>query len=257
MISKTLARKRIGAEPGFQWRGDEITRIEGLSDAVFAFAVTLLVVSLEVPKSFDDFYLAIKGLPAFAISFLLLMLIWHNQYTFFRRYGLQDTRTIVLTIGLLFVILFYVYPMKFLFSGIFTPIVDGLFPNSPKMKVTMVASVSDLANLMTLYHSGVIAVYGVFIFLYRHAFAQRKELELNEVECYDTKVSINESIFFVMLGGTGLIMAIIGTPLLTSISGIMYGPVCFVYFSYTGWKFGKKRNELLTKIENSPQNMPI
>ncbi len=28
---------------GFRWRGTEISRIEGLSDAVFAFAVTLLV----------------------------------------------------------------------------------------------------------------------------------------------------------------------------------------------------------------------
>jgi hypothetical protein len=37
-------------DDGFRWRGTEITRIEGLSDAVFAFAVTLPIVSLEVPK---------------------------------------------------------------------------------------------------------------------------------------------------------------------------------------------------------------
>src|SRR5438874_11915761 len=111
MISKTFAKKHIGAEPGFQWRGDEITRVEGLSDAVFAFAVTILVVSLEAPKSFDDLYAAVKGLPAFAMTFFLLMIIWYNQYKFFRRYGLQDMKTVVLTIILLFVILFYVYPL--------------------------------------------------------------------------------------------------------------------------------------------------
>src|SRR4051794_21568192 len=38
-------------EPGFRWRAAGIARIEGLSDAVFAFAVTLLVVSLEVPRT--------------------------------------------------------------------------------------------------------------------------------------------------------------------------------------------------------------
>jgi len=36
---------------GFRWRSHEITRVEGFSDAVFGFAVTLLIVSLEVPHT--------------------------------------------------------------------------------------------------------------------------------------------------------------------------------------------------------------
>ena len=108
----------------FRWRSHDISRIEALSDAVFAFAVTLLVVSLEVPKTFDELMHVMRGFGAFAICFTLLFVVWFNQYKFFRRYGLQDNVTLILNAMLLFVVLFYVYPLKFVFSflvNIFTP----------------------------------------------------------------------------------------------------------------------------------------
>src|SRR3954468_17033604 len=96
----------LGGEKHFRWRGGEITRLEGFSDAVIAFAVTLLVVSLEVPKTFDELLGTMSGFLAFGISFALLVLIWHAQYTWFRRYALDDVMTVVLNMTLLFVVLF-------------------------------------------------------------------------------------------------------------------------------------------------------
>ena len=111
MIREKMIEKDIGLGGKFRWRGHEISRIEGLSDAVFAFAITLLVVSLEVPKTFNELAETIHGFGAFAICFVLLFIVWYTQYKFFRRYGLQDTTTIVLNGALLFVVLFYVYPL--------------------------------------------------------------------------------------------------------------------------------------------------
>src|SRR5713101_2995080 len=116
MIREKLIDKGIGDNKKFRWRSHEISRIEGLSDGVFAFAVTLLVVSLEVPRTFAELMQTMRGFGAFAISFTLLFIVWFNQYKFFRRYGLQDNITVVLNGVLLFVVLFYVYPLKFVFT---------------------------------------------------------------------------------------------------------------------------------------------
>ena len=67
-------------------------RIEGFADAVFGFALTLLVVSLEVPNTFDELLATMRGFFAFAISGSLLYSVWFDHYRFFRRYGLQDTQ---------------------------------------------------------------------------------------------------------------------------------------------------------------------
>ena len=68
----------------------DVTRLEAFSDAAFAFALTLLVVSLDVPRSYDDLMRTMRGFPSFACCFALLVWIWHEHNMFFRRYGLQD-----------------------------------------------------------------------------------------------------------------------------------------------------------------------
>ena len=120
MIREKLIDKGVGDPRKFRWRSHEVSRIEALSDAVFAFAVTLLVVALEVPKTYDELMEVMRGFGAFAICFALLFVVWFNQYKFFRRYGLNDNLTIVINAVLLFVVLFYVYPLKFLFTFLST-----------------------------------------------------------------------------------------------------------------------------------------
>src|SRR2546428_8812298 len=180
MIREKLVQKEIGARADFRWRSHEISRIEGLSDAVFAFAVTLLVVSLEVPKTFDELAITMRGFGAFAISFALLFIVWFNQYKFFRRYGLQDAVTVCLNGVLLFVVLFYVYPLKFLFSFL----VNQLMGGHGEVRLANGNAVSmvepgQLSSLMVIFGVGYVAVFAVFVVLHLHALQKRSELELN------------------------------------------------------------------------------
>ena len=100
-------------------RRHEVSRLEAFSDAAFAFALTLLVVSLDVPKSYAELMRTMRGFPSFACCFALLVWVWHEHNLFFRRYGLQDSWTVFVNSMLLFVTLFYVYPLKFMFDSMF------------------------------------------------------------------------------------------------------------------------------------------
>jgi uncharacterized membrane protein len=102
-------------------RHHEVTRLEGFSDAVFGFALTLLVVSLEVRNSMEELHAQILGFIPFAAMFAMACRIWYEHNTFVRRYGMQDQVTVLLSCVLLFVVLFYVYPLKFLTRALLGP----------------------------------------------------------------------------------------------------------------------------------------
>ena len=89
----------------FPERGDKTTRVEGFVDAAFAFAVTLLVISGDhIPRSVDDLILALKSVPTFAASFMLILVFWTGHAQWSRRYGLDDATTRRLSLLLVFLV---------------------------------------------------------------------------------------------------------------------------------------------------------
>jgi uncharacterized membrane protein len=194
MLRAALAKRDPEIVDGFRLRGREVSRIEGFSDAVFGFALTLLVVSLDVPKTFAELVHTMLGFPAFALCFLFLALIWNAHYKFCRRYGLDDGVTRFRTCLMLFVVLFYVYPLKFLFNFGF----NGLFTPAPAGDIVMTRS--QLAILMVIYGIGFAAVYLSLIFLQMHAWRLRDALELSALERFDTRYQFTRWSILVAIG---------------------------------------------------------
>jgi uncharacterized membrane protein len=252
MIREKLIDKGIGGQNKFRWRSHEPSRIEGLSDAVFGFAVTLLVVSLEVPRTFAEMMEAMRGFGAFAISFTLLLVVWYTQYKFFRRYALQDNFTIVFNAVLLFVVLFYVYPLKFVFTFLISMFSghkgEIRLPNGTI--IAMVDNADQVASLMVIFSVGYFAVFGLFVLLYWHAYRKREQLELNELEIFDTRTDIRES---ALNAGIAAVSIVLGLARFASLSGMTY-MLCPIVFTMHGMMSGKKRRVLEERLgfhENS------
>jgi uncharacterized membrane protein len=213
VVREGLAQRQ-GGEEDFRWRGEDVSRMEGFSDAVFAFAVTLLVVSLEVPKTFDELLATMRGFFAFAICFALLLAVWYDHYKFFRRYGLMDTPTRWLNSTLLFLMLLYVYPLKFLFTML---IDEWLGFGDSEMIET-----SQVPLLMVIYGAGFVAIQLVFLLMYLRAYSLRAALELDPQELSVTREEIQGFFLNVLVGLVSVATAALGGVGAISWAGLVY-----------------------------------
>ena len=198
-------------------REGDITRVEAFSDAMIAFAATLLVVSLEPPHTFDELVTNLYGFVPFGLSFAALFLIWMVHTTLFRRYPLNDKPSILLNGLLLFTVLFYVYPLKFLAASF-----ASLF--SVRAGVT-IGTLDNLRGLFMLYAVGWMVVFTLFALLYRRAYQNREQLSLTPVEAYDAITWSRHYIGFVLAGVLSLVIAYLGIGVKWGLPGIAYASI--------------------------------
>jgi uncharacterized membrane protein len=228
MIRKLISSNRSERNEKDSKQNFEVQRIETFSDGVFAFAVTLLIVSLEVPKSFEELLITMRGFFAFGISFTLLVMIWNEQHRFFRNYGLDDTWTIALNGTLLFIVLFYVYPLKFLFTLIFSDQIYG--PNKSPFTINQ----TQIPMLMMIYALGFIAIYTSFFLMYLHASRNAGKLGLTPIEKFDCHSSMYKILIMVFAGIGSFIAALFLKNENAGFAGYLYfliGPGLGIYFT--------------------------
>jgi uncharacterized membrane protein len=217
-------------------RHREVSRLEGFSDAVFGFALTLLVVQLETPMTQVDLINTAGSFVPFALTFAMVAWIWYLHNQFFRRYDLQDAYTAFVNSALLFVVLFYVFPLKSLTLALVGPLTSmdkSLLPDIDEMGQALV---------MAMYSSGVVMVFGAFLLLHLHAWRKRVELGLDASELLALRFGARGHMISTGLGVVSLILVAL-MPRQTAFAGLVYGLMGPLH-GWNGYSAGKAKAAL-------------
>lgn len=204
--------KGLDHDPNFRWRGEAVTRIENLSDIVFALALGMIISAAVIPQSYDDLRGYLVSIIPATVAFAVLIGIWHAHFTFFRRYGVADKKIIFLNAILLFVVLYLAYPLRFAFEGFFAFV---LALNGDMSRVEMMElSYSRAGNILGFFGLGFMVVHLIYLFMHRHVLSKRDLLGLSKTEVLITKRSIfyhgGVSLLAIAVGGLAYFTALNG-----------------------------------------------
>lgn len=246
---RNLKNQLVGLDPNFRYRGLDQTRIETFSDAVFAVAFTLVVLSSAVPETFTELRRSVHDIIPSFICIVLIVVIWYQHYVFFLRYGLQNTKTVTVNTFLLFLVLIYIYPLKFL-ARFLVKLYSGLIFGMPDNFMNGFGGEMNSENmtlLMTAYGAGATFIFMAMTWLYRHAYRKREELDLNEYESFTTKVSLWQNLLMSSIPFLSTLVALLHPfghgALNFGIAGftyMLYPPVMIIF----GYKVKKRSRKL-------------
>lgn len=205
----TSSRANDKLDPAFRWRGHGVSRLEGLTDAVFAIVLALLFLRNQPPGNFDDLLAALKSLAPFAAMFAIIAYVWVESWLYSRRYDLRDGWTMLLQLVLLFLLLFYAYPLKFLFTML------SVMMFGPIGETTIQSMIGDwqpremMRPLFILYGVAYGSIFGLLALLYWRAHRVRELLELNVVEAFLTRAAIRQCLIQVGFATTSIAVALV------------------------------------------------
>lgn len=223
-------------------RGEATTRLETFVDAAFAFAFTMLVISIDqIPRSPEELIQLSKDIPSFVLSALPIGSVWIAHSSWSRIFGLQDRFSVFLSLLLVVLVLVFVYPMKLIaqitveyFSVIFdwNFLSTGLFESESWS--------SELVWVIFLYVAiGLIFLSLILIAFYQNTLKFGQELSITEEE---TKHCITFSLIWGVVAGTAvlsMLIASIVSPENIQLAGYIYFSLFFTtvvvpiqYFKY-------------------------
>jgi len=214
---------------GFRLRGSEMTRIEVFTDAAMAFAVTMLIISLdEIPNNYEDFMQALASAPVFVVCVMHVMLFWTGHQTWSRRFGLEDGTTIWLSGAMVCTMLIFIYPLKVLMGGAVSFVTDGWIQSDMAIE-----SYTQLRYLIVVYGVGYFCLCGILVLLNAYALRIRDRLNLNNLEVFDTRSERNAWAIILGTASLSMLLALTLPDNMVSLSTMIYALLSIVMPAYS------------------------
>ena len=150
--------------PGFERESTEFGRVVSFSDAIFAIAMTLLVLQIEVSRPSDESSIramldaladALPKIVSFAVSFYVIGRYWLAHHWFFSRLEWIDRRLLSQNLAYLGFIAFLPFPTALLGEHEQNPIAFVVFALSMAAVSMMELVISHHAYRAGLLRSGV------------------------------------------------------------------------------------------------------
>src|SRR5881392_4000803 len=164
---------------GFRLRGLEMTRLETFIDAAFAFAISMLVIAAQqIPDNIQTLLAAFKNVPTFVCSIAVLGIFWRGHWLWSRRYGLEDSASILISWAMIVTILIFIYPLKAIFGAMWYLLSKGQVGQPFSVHTTE----AQARTIFAIYALGLIAISAEILLLNLRAWQLREALRLNERE---------------------------------------------------------------------------
>jgi len=238
MPKKFFTTKKEVSPEGFRYRGLSSSRLENLTDAIFGFAITLLVIASQVPTTYVELQVSMYGFLGFVFCIMLLLGLWNNHNNFFLHFGLQDATIKVLNFLFLFVLLFYVYPLKYLFSFLGTSIYARFKVAIGDSSEALRKVIDDMnsaglsseqwVDIMVRFGLGLFLMYFLLLLMHIHAYSKRNYLKLSLKEQYISRTFMQA--YGILIGVCTLSMCIVlvfgGRS--AAVSGMVYALIALV-----------------------------
>lgn len=189
----TTTLEHFPVERGMRMRGLSMTRLETFADAAFAFAVTLLVISVDdLPETFEELEIAIKSIPVFLFSAAQVFAVWIAHRNWSRVYGLDNGVAVLLTLLLVVGLLVMVFPLRIVYAFGVADLSDDWIP--PPFVLDPVTWAEQLTLVFVTYGISWAWLAGIIVAMFAYVLFRSRGLALNAAE------RRNAAIFLSMYG---------------------------------------------------------